>query len=82
MLNTQRIATLVLKGIGLSNAFFLIVLGILNWILVVGFIRLISRATVAITRRAQVPAIRAQRRAAAAKSQSALVSPAHRSRKS
>ena len=66
MLNTQRIATLILKGIGLSNAFFLIVLGILNWILVVGFIRLISRATVAITRRAQAPAIRAKRRAAAA----------------
>jgi hypothetical protein len=56
MLNTQRIATLV----RLSNAFFLIVLGILNWILVVGFIRLISRATVAITRRAQRRAAAAQ----------------------
>jgi hypothetical protein len=60
MLNTQRIAALVLKGIGLSNAFFLIVLGSLNWILVVGFIRLISRATVAITRRAQRRAAAAQ----------------------
>jgi NADH-quinone oxidoreductase subunit H len=57
---------LVLNGIGLSNVIFLIVLGILNWILVVGFVRLVSRATVATTRRAQAPAIRAQRRAAAA----------------
>ncbi len=57
---------LVLNGIGLSNVIFLIVLGVLNWILLVGFVRLVSRATVAITRRAQAPAIRAQRRAAAA----------------
>jgi len=57
---------LVLNGIGLSNPIFLIVLGIFNWILVVGFIWLVSRATVATTRRAQAPAIRAQRRAAAA----------------
>ncbi len=56
---------LVLNGIGLSNVIFLIVLGILNWILLVGFIRLVSRVTVATTRRAQAPAIRAQRRAAA-----------------
>ncbi len=57
---------LVLNGLGLSNVVFLIVLGVLNWMLLVGFIRLVSRATVATTRRAQAPAIRAQRRAAAA----------------
>jgi NADH-quinone oxidoreductase subunit H len=60
------LAFLILNGIGLSNVFFLIVLGILNWILLVGFIRLVSRVTVATTRRAQAPAIRAQHRAAAA----------------
>src|SRR6266480_1849157 len=38
---------LVLNGIGLSNVIFLIVLGILNWILLVGFLRLVSRVTVA-----------------------------------
>jgi NADH-quinone oxidoreductase subunit H len=56
---------LVLNGLGLSNVIFLIVLGVFNWILLLGFIQLVSRATVATTRRAQAPAIRAQRRAAA-----------------
>jgi NADH-quinone oxidoreductase subunit H len=57
---------LILSSFGLSNLVFLIVLGVLNFILLVGFIWVISRATVATTRRAQAPAIRARRRAAAA----------------
>src|SRR5205814_1171163 len=57
---------LILNSFGLSNLFFLIVLGIVNFILLGGFILVISRATVATTRRAQAPAILAQRRAAAA----------------
>jgi NADH-quinone oxidoreductase subunit H len=57
---------LVLSNLGLSNLVFLIVLGVLNWFLLVGFIWLVSRVTVATTRRAQAPAIRARRAAAAA----------------
>jgi NADH-quinone oxidoreductase subunit H len=43
---------------------FLVVLGVVNWAMLAGFIWLVGRATVASTRRAQAPAIRAQRRAA------------------
>jgi NADH-quinone oxidoreductase subunit H len=43
---------------------FLVVLGVVNWAMLGGFIWLVGRATVASTRRAQAPAIRAQRRAA------------------
>ncbi len=43
---------------------FLVVLGIVNWAMLGGFIWIVGRATVASTRRAQAPAIRAQRRAA------------------
>ncbi len=57
---------LILSSFGLSNLVFLIVLGVVNFILLGGFIRVISRATVATTRHAQAPAILAQRRAAAA----------------
>jgi NADH-quinone oxidoreductase subunit H len=57
---------LILNSFGLSNLFFLIVLGVVNFILLGGFILIISRATVATTRHAQAPAILAQRRAAAA----------------
>ncbi len=57
---------LILNGLGLSNLIFLIVLGIVNFIMLAGFIFIISRATVATTRHAQAPAILAQRRAAAA----------------
>lgn len=57
---------LVLSSLGLSNLVFLLVLGVLNWFLLFGFIRLVSRATVATTRRAQAPAIRARRAAAVA----------------
>ncbi len=57
---------LVLSNLGLSNLVFLIVLGVLNWFLLIGFIWLVSRVTVATTRRAQAPAIRARRAAAVA----------------
>ncbi len=57
---------LILNSFGLSNLVFLIVLGVINFVLLGGFIWVISRATVATTRHAQAPAILAQRRAAAA----------------
>ena len=57
---------LILSSFGLSNLVFLIVLGVVNFIMLAGFIWVISRATVATTRQAQAPAILAQRRAAAA----------------
>src|SRR5579875_1895550 len=59
---------LIMNALGLlsSNTLpFLIVLGVVNWIMLFFFIRIVGRATVATTRRAQAPAIRAQRRAAA-----------------
>ena len=56
---------LIISSIGWSNLVFLIVLGVINWIMLFGFIWVVSRATVATTRRAQAPAIRARRRAAA-----------------
>lgn len=57
---------LVLNALGLSNTIFLIVLGVVNWIMLFFFVRIVGRATVATTRRAQAPAIRAQQRAKAA----------------
>jgi len=57
---------LILSNFGLSNLVFLIVLAVINFIMLGGFIWIITRATVATTRRAQAPAIRAQRRSAAA----------------
>jgi len=60
---------LVMHEIGLlndGNAWFLVVLGVVNWLMLFGFIRLVGRAVVASTRRAQAPAIRARQRAAVA----------------
>jgi NADH-quinone oxidoreductase subunit H len=57
---------LVLNSLGLSNLVFLIVLGVVNFVMLGGFIFIVSRATVATTRRAQAPAILAQRRTEAA----------------
>src|SRR5439155_25736376 len=57
---------LILNSFGLSNLVFLIVLGVINFVLLGGFIWVISRATIATTRHAQAPAILAHRRAAAA----------------
>lgn len=42
---------------------YLVVLGVINWVALWGFVKVVGRATVATTRRAQAPAIRAQRRA-------------------
>jgi NADH-quinone oxidoreductase subunit H len=53
---------LVLNSLGLSNLIFLIVIGLINWALLIGFIRLVTRATVISTRRAKAPALRAQAR--------------------
>jgi NADH-quinone oxidoreductase subunit H len=57
---------LIMNAFGASNLWFLVVLGVVNWIMMFGFIRIVGRATVATTRRAQAPAIRARERAAAA----------------
>ncbi len=53
---------LVMNSLGAPNWLYLIVLGIFNWAMLYGFVRIVSRATVATTRRAQAPAIRARRR--------------------
>jgi NADH-quinone oxidoreductase subunit H len=50
---------LVVNSMGLSNVVFLIVTGAINWLLLFGFIWLVTRATVNSTRHAQAPAIRA-----------------------
>src|SRR5256886_1667590 len=55
---------LILSSFGLPNLVFLIILGVVNFIMFGGFIWVISRATLATTSHAQAPAIRAQRRAA------------------
>ncbi|HEV2580776.1 MAG TPA: NADH-quinone oxidoreductase subunit H [Ktedonobacteraceae bacterium] len=56
---------LVISGLGLSNLVFLIVTGAINWLLLIGFIRLVGRAIVVTTRRAQAPALHARARQAA-----------------
>jgi NADH-quinone oxidoreductase subunit H len=53
---------LIMNSQGAPNWLFEIVLGVINWAMLVGFVRIVSRATVATTRRAQAPAIRARRR--------------------
>jgi NADH-quinone oxidoreductase subunit H len=58
---------LVMSALGASNLLFLIVLGVINWIMLFAFIWVVQRATVATTRRAQAPAIRARQRAIAAR---------------
>jgi NADH-quinone oxidoreductase subunit H len=57
---------LVILGVGLPSLVFLIVTAVINWILLFGFIRVVRRATDVTTRKAQAPAIRAQRRTPAA----------------
>jgi len=56
---------LVMNSLGSPNWLFQVVLGVVNWAMLAVFIRVVSRATVATTRRAQAPAIRARRRAQA-----------------
>ncbi len=58
---------LVMSALGASNLLFLIVLGVINWIMLFAFIWVVQRATIATTRRAQAPAIRARQRAIAAR---------------
>jgi len=58
---------LVMNALGASNLLFLIVLGAINWIMLFAFIWIVQRATIATTRRAQAPAIRARQRAVAAR---------------
>ncbi|HEX7735330.1 MAG TPA: complex I subunit 1 family protein [Ktedonobacteraceae bacterium] len=58
---------LVLNAYGINNTWYLIALGVINWIMLFVFIQIVGRATVATTRRAQAPAIRAQQRARAAR---------------
>ena len=56
---------LIISSLGfgsLTNLVFLIVTGVINWVLLFGFIWLVRRATVASTRRAQAPALRARAR--------------------
>ena len=50
---------LVLNSLGLSNVVFLLVTGAINWVLLIGFIWLVYRATITSTRHAQTPAVRA-----------------------
>ena len=50
---------LAVSNFGMSNEVFLIVTGVINWVLLFGFIRIISRATVVSTRHAQAPALQA-----------------------
>ena len=52
---------LVVSGLGGTNLVFLIVVGIFNWAMLFAFVWIVRRATSATTRRAQAPAIRAQR---------------------
>ncbi|MBA2678395.1 MAG: NADH-quinone oxidoreductase subunit H, partial [Ktedonobacteraceae bacterium] len=54
---------LLVNSFGLPNLVFLIVLGIVNWGMLFGFIQIVGRATSATTRHAMAPALRAQRQA-------------------
>jgi NADH-quinone oxidoreductase subunit H len=54
---------LIMNSLGAPAWLFLVVLGLINWAALFGFIWLVRRVTVSSTRRAQAPAIRAQRRA-------------------
>ena len=53
----------VTDSLHLPTWIFLVVLAAVNWAAVFVFIQIVTRATVSSTRRAQAPAIRAQRRA-------------------
>lgn len=53
---------LVVGGLGGSTLVFLLLTGVINWALLLGFFRLVRRATAATTRRAQAPALRVRMR--------------------
>jgi NADH-quinone oxidoreductase subunit H len=54
---------LVVNSLGAPNWLFLVITGVINWAGLFGFVQLVRRVTASTTRRAQAPAIRAQRRA-------------------
>jgi len=56
---------LILNALHINNTIFLIVLGVINWLMMFGFFWIVGKATVATTRRAQAPAIRARQRSIA-----------------
>jgi NADH-quinone oxidoreductase subunit H len=56
---------LIVSGLGLPTWVFLVVTASINWAAFFGFIWLVRHVTATTTRRAQAPAIRAQRRATA-----------------
>ena len=56
---------LVVSSLGAPNWLFFVVTGVINWAGLFGFVQLVRRVTASSTRRAQAPAIRAQRRAEA-----------------
>jgi NADH-quinone oxidoreductase subunit H len=53
---------LILNALGLSNTIFLIALGVVNWLMLFAFIKIVGTATVRSTRKAQAPAERARQR--------------------
>jgi NADH-quinone oxidoreductase subunit H len=55
---------LLVSGLALPDLVFLLALGMINWAMLFFFIQLVKRATIASTRRAQAPALRARRRPA------------------
>lgn len=59
---------LLVSGLGLPTWVFLTVTAAVNWAALFGFVWLVGRVTTSSTRRAQAPAIRAQRRASSAPS--------------
>jgi NADH-quinone oxidoreductase subunit H len=54
---------LIVSGLGAPAWVFLVVVAAINWAAVFGFVQLVSRVTASSARKAQAPAIRAQRRA-------------------
>lgn len=55
---------LLISSLGLSNLVFLIALGLINWAMLFGFVRLVGRAITTSARHAMAPALRAQQRMA------------------
>lgn len=53
---------LLLSSLGASPLVFLLALGVLNWVLLLSFIRIVARLTAVTTRHAQAPALHAQAR--------------------
>jgi NADH-quinone oxidoreductase subunit H len=69
---TGAVYLIMVQALHLSVLAFLVVLGLINWAAVWGFVQLVTRVTVSSTRRARAPAIRAQRRATTIPTNTAL----------